>query len=148
MPATAGASRSQRQRWELGRWLLVRRHVAHLVAEASRRRSLVLWDLAADLLVPPLSYVVLAALVGSGASAAFLVTGRAPWWALVPWGLSLAGLAVYVARGVWLARVGPRVVLDLCCVPFYIVWKIGVSLRRAPARKGEWVRTARDGEPR
>jgi cellulose synthase/poly-beta-1,6-N-acetylglucosamine synthase-like glycosyltransferase len=148
MPATGAASRSQRQRWEMGRWLLVRRHAAHLLAEAWRRRSLVLGDLAADLLVPPLSYLVLAVVAGSAAAAGMFVTGLAPWWALLPWGLAVLALAAYVIRGVWLARVGPRVFLDVFCVPFYMVWKIAVSMRRAPARKGEWVRTTREGETR
>ena len=102
-------------------------------------------DLAADLLVPPLSYVALGAALGAAATAFRFARGSGPWWALWPWGMALGGITIYVARGIWLARVGPRVVLDLLCVPFYLVWKIAVALRRVP-RKGEWVRTEREGE--
>ena len=146
MPVTAGAARSQRQRWELGRWLLVRRHAGPLLREAFRRRSRILLDLAADLLVPPLSYVGLAVASGVVGSALWWLVGRGSWWAFAPWCLASFGLALYVARGVWLADVGPRFLLDVFCVPVYVLWKIGVTLKRASARKGEWVRTTRDGE--
>jgi 1,2-diacylglycerol 3-beta-glucosyltransferase len=146
MPATAKASRTQRQRWEGGRMWLARHHAPRLVREAFRRRSLVLADLAADLLVPPLSYVALGATGGAGLAAFRFVTRSGAGWVMWPWAIALAGVAIYVARGLWLARVGPRVVLDLLFVPFYVVWKIAVALRRGP-RKGEWVRTAREGEP-
>lgn len=145
MPVSGRASRTQRQRWELGRLSLVRRHAAHLVGEAVRRRSLVLADLAADLLVPPLSYVALGSTAGFVLTGFRFATGIGTWWAFVPWCVAVAGIAVYVVRGLWLARPGPRVVLDLLFVPFYVAWKIVVALRRSP-RKGEWVRTAREGE--
>jgi 1,2-diacylglycerol 3-beta-glucosyltransferase len=145
MPATARASRTQRQRWEGGRMLLVRHHARRLLTEGVRRRSPVLIDLAADLLVPPLSYVALGTALGAGVAAFRFAARSGAWWALLPWCVALAGVTVYVVRGIWLARVGPRVVLDLLFVPFYMVWKIAVALRRAP-RKGEWVRTAREGE--
>ncbi len=145
MPATARASRTQRQRWEGGRLTLVRHHAGPLLGAALRRRNAVLLDLAADLLVPPLSYVALGAMSGAAVTAYRYARGSGAAWALWPWCVALAGITVYVARGVWLARVGPRVVLDLLCVPFYMVWKVAVALRRVP-RKGEWVRTAREGE--
>jgi len=146
MPASAQASRSQRQRWEGGRWWLVKHHAAHLIAEALRRRSLVLGDLAADLLVPPLSYVALASTAGAIATMVRFARGGGAWWAALPWCLAVAGVAIYVARGLWLAKAGPRVVLDLLHVPIYVVWKIALALRRRP-REGEWVRTRREGEP-
>jgi 1,2-diacylglycerol 3-beta-glucosyltransferase len=145
MPVTGQASRSQRQRWELGRLSLVRRHGAHLLVEAARRKSLVLADLAADLFVPPLSYVALGSIAGFALAGFRFAAGTGAWWAFLPWCVAVAGIAVYVGRGLWLARPGPRVVLDLLFVPFYVVWKIVVAVRRPP-RKGEWVRTAREGE--
>jgi 1,2-diacylglycerol 3-beta-glucosyltransferase len=114
-----------------------------------RRRSLVLLDLAADLLVPPLTYVVLATLVGAIASGVCVGLGRAAWWALLPWSCALLAVALYVARGVWLARVGPRAILDLLWAPVYMLWKVAIAMRRSSAaRGGKWVRTAREGEKR
>jgi hypothetical protein len=51
---------------------------------------------------------------------------------------------VYVVRGVWLARVGVRGVLDLLWAPVYLVWKLVLALRPSSARRGEWVRTTRE----
>jgi cellulose synthase/poly-beta-1,6-N-acetylglucosamine synthase-like glycosyltransferase len=149
MAASESAARSQRDRWERGRWALARRHAMPLLLEGMRRRSLVLLDLAADLLVPPLTYVVLAALAGIVVSGALIGVGRAAWWALLPWSFAIFALALYVGRGVWLARVGPRAILDLLWAPAYMLWKVAIAMRRSSAaRGGKWVRTAREGEKR
>jgi 1,2-diacylglycerol 3-beta-glucosyltransferase len=138
------ASRSQRRRWEGGRLQLVRQHAAHLVSTGLRRRDLVILDLAADLLVPPLTYVALAVIAGLGLSAAWVGLGHGAWWSAAPWCASLLLFAVYVIRGVWLAGVGPRVVLDLMWAPVYMVWKIALALKASPSREREWVRTTRE----
>ena len=64
-------ARRQRQRWEDGRFDLIRTQAVPLLRMALRRRSWVCLDLALDLLVPPLSYVALnvAALIGAAAIA-------------------------------------------------------------------------------
>jgi cellulose synthase/poly-beta-1,6-N-acetylglucosamine synthase-like glycosyltransferase len=146
MVSSESASRSQRQRWEGGRWALARRHTLPLLREGFRRGNPVLIDLAADLLVPPLTYVAFAICAGVFASVAWFWLGHGTWWSLAPWCAAAVGLAVYVLRGVWLARVGPRVILDLLWVPVYMVWKVLLALRSSPAREREWVRTAREGD--
>ncbi len=144
MVSSERASRSQRQRWEGGRSSLARRFGARLLAEGVRRRSLVLLDLAMDVLVPPLSYVALATAIGTLASVTWWLVGRGPWWSAAPWLACVLGFATYVARGVWLARVGPRGLLDLAWAPVYIAWKLALALRPSSARRGEWVRTTRE----
>jgi 1,2-diacylglycerol 3-beta-glucosyltransferase len=146
MVASGSASRSQRRRWEGGRWLLARRHVAQLLDAGVRRRSLVILDLAADLLVPPLTYVALALLIGFAVSAAWVALGHGALWAFAPWCASFVCLAAYVVRGAWLARVGPRVALDLLWAPVYMVWKLALALRASPAGEQEWVRTTREAK--
>jgi cellulose synthase/poly-beta-1,6-N-acetylglucosamine synthase-like glycosyltransferase len=146
MVSSEKASRSQRRRWEGGRMVLARRHAGGLLADGLRGRSLLLIDLALDLLVPPITYVALAAMVGAGASVAWIAFARGPWWTALPWCAALAGFATYVLRGIWLARVGPRVVLDLAWAPVYMVWKVVLAIRSSPSREGEWVRTAREGD--
>jgi 1,2-diacylglycerol 3-beta-glucosyltransferase len=144
MVSSESASRSQRRRWEGGRWALARQHGPKLVAAGLRRRSLLLLDLAADLLVPPLTYVALAAALGFAGAGAWYASGRGAWWSLAPWAAAVAFLLVYVVRGVWLARVGPRAVLDLLWAPVYMVWKVMLSLRSSRPKNPEWVRTERE----
>jgi hypothetical protein len=140
------ASRSQRQRWEGGRWALVRKHAWPLTVAAVPRRSPVLLDLAADLLVPPLTYVVLWAGAGTAFVALATSIGLCKGWALAPWAFSLGCLGAYIARGVWLAGVGLRALVDLAWGVVYIAWKLSAALRPGPA--DQWVRTAREGERR
>jgi 1,2-diacylglycerol 3-beta-glucosyltransferase len=144
MVAGERGSRSQRRRWEGGRLALARQHAWPLVRAAFRTRSALLLDLAADLLVPPLTYVVCALVAGLVVSAAWVAFGHGAPWSLVPWCLGLLGFSLYLVRGVVLARVGPRAILDLMWAPVYMVWKIGLARRAPSAPEGEWVRTVRN----
>ena len=59
MVADAGTARKQRQRWEHGRFQLIRTRTLPLLRAALKRRSAICLDLALDLIVLPLSYVAL-----------------------------------------------------------------------------------------
>lgn len=138
-----GASRSQRRRWEGGRFQIAREQVPGLLAQALRERSQVLLDLALDLLVPPLTYVALAVALGLAACAAAFLLGARPVLAPVLWGLAALGLLTYILRGVILAGLGLRGLLDLLWAPVYIGWKLVLMLSRPAHQRGEWVRTER-----
>ncbi len=140
------ASRSQRRRWEGGRVALARQHGAPLLRQALAQRSALLFDLAMDVLVPPLSWLGLAAMLGTlaAAGACFWTGSAAP---LVPWLLAGFFLTAYVLRGWQLSKVGARGLLDLAYAPIYLTWKLTLLLKRSEHKKGEWVRTAREGEP-
>ena len=146
MPSSAEASQTQRERWEGGRWTLVRAHVATLVA-ASRTAAnrWVPLDLAADLLVPPLTSLVFIAGLGFVISLALLFRGAVSVAAVVPWTLSVAAIAIYVVRGMVLSGVGLSGLFDLMWAPVYAVWKVTLLFRKS-RRNGEWVRTARSYE--
>jgi hypothetical protein len=75
-----------------------------------------------------------------------VIFGGGAWWAAAPWVFASAGLGLYVARGIQLARVGPRAVLDLAWAPVYMAWKVVLAVRSSPSQEKEWVRTAREGE--
>jgi cellulose synthase/poly-beta-1,6-N-acetylglucosamine synthase-like glycosyltransferase len=149
MVSSERASRSQRERWEGGRFALARKHAGRLFLRSLGVQSLLLFDLAMDLFVPPLTYVTLAAVVGMLASCAWWFLWHGAWWSTVPSLVALFGLAIYVVRGVWLSGVGWRAVPDLAWAPVYMVWKIALALSsrrsRGAARRGEWVRTTREG---
>ncbi len=70
MVSSESASRSQRQRWEGGRWAMMKLHGWPLLKEAVARRDGVILDVAMDVLVPPLSYLFGAAFLGTLAAAA------------------------------------------------------------------------------
>jgi cellulose synthase/poly-beta-1,6-N-acetylglucosamine synthase-like glycosyltransferase len=148
MVSSEQASRSQRTRWEAGRFAIARTHAPRLIAEAIRRHDPVLADLAMDVLVPPLTWLVLSILLGSVVTVAWSAwswhaTGALSF-AWVPWVLSFLFVASYVARGVVLAGVGMAGVRDLLWAPVYMVWKVVLTLKQRGQRKDQWIRTTRE----
>ncbi|NOJ80239.1 exopolysaccharide biosynthesis GT2 family glycosyltransferase EpsU [Myxococcus xanthus] len=143
-------SRSQRQRWEGGRAQMRKLHGWPLLKEGLRKKDGTLLDLAMDVLVPPLSQLVLAAVACAVMAGAFAWWSHNPMpWALGVAGFSVASLGAYVLRGWWVSGVGVRGLLDLAWAPVYVVWKVWLMLRGPGAEKrGEWVRTSREGENR
>jgi cellulose synthase/poly-beta-1,6-N-acetylglucosamine synthase-like glycosyltransferase len=142
MVSGAQAAARQRQRWEAGRFHLVRNRSMPLLAAALSRRSAVCFDLAFDLLLPPLSYVVLNLigwLVAAGLSAWFLPPLLPFWRAAL---LCCALLALHVLRGWQLSGLGLRGLVDLLHVPGFLIWKTVLMLRRGAPQ--EWVRTERE----
>ena len=145
MPARASGARSQRERWEGGRRALARAYAWPLVREAFRRGDRVIWDLAIDLAVPPLSEIALAAVAGTGVAALLFAAGVAGAVGVACWLAALVALAVYVARGLVLSGEGWRGVRALAAAPAYAIWKLALLVvRRPPASESEWVRTPRD----
>jgi hypothetical protein len=140
MVTSEHAARSQRQRWEGGRIGLIREKVPALLRAAVARRSLVCLDLALDLLVLPLSYVVvnvvgivtIGALNPDGFRSALLTVGL----------IDLLALAVYVCRGWMLSGIGIVGIWDLLRVPAFLFWKL-LIIRFHP-KPNTWIRTKRE----
>jgi hypothetical protein len=141
MVSDARAAATQRQRWEGGRWRLIRERLPALLAATPRRGGLICADLAIDLVVPPLAYVAIniALLLLAGVAMAWL--GQRPVW-LWPGVACAGGLGLHVLRGWQLSGTGRRGLLDLARTPLYVAWKILLMARsHSPT---EWVRTRRE----
>ncbi len=140
MVTSEEASRSQRMRWEGGRMALIVSQVPKLLRAAVARRSRVCLDLAFDLLVPPLSYVVLDAVAVIVLALLFSRIDRALYLWL---GLAdLLAVVAYVGRGWVLSGVGRAGFWDLLRVPWFIAWKVLLLVARK--RPSSWVRTKRE----
>jgi cellulose synthase/poly-beta-1,6-N-acetylglucosamine synthase-like glycosyltransferase len=146
MVAGEKASRSQRERWEGGRWQMAKRHGLPLLRRAISERSPLLADLAMDVLVPPLSLLVAATVAGTAASVAVSAASLRPTPALSLFGASGVFLLAYAARGWQLSGTGARGLASLAHAPGYMVWKATLPLRRRATATTEWVRTAREGD--
>ena len=149
MVSGESASRSQRNRWEQGRAQMLAQFGWPLMREAIAARSGLLFDLAMDVLVPPLSRVVGLTLLGLAASAALLgFTGHGAV-AASAFSLSSAALGLYVFAGWWHSGTGARGLLDLALAPAYVGWKVVLAFQRPKGQKQTgWVRTTREGETR
>jgi 1,2-diacylglycerol 3-beta-glucosyltransferase len=141
MVSDGRAARKQRQRWEHGRFQLIRSHTLPLLRAALRGRSTVCLDLALDLIVLPFTYVAL------NVGALLLISVLAACWhaAFLGWvWLSLActlSLGIYIFRGWQLSETGARGLLDLAGAPAFVAWKVILMLSRR--RSAEWIRTDR-----
>jgi cellulose synthase/poly-beta-1,6-N-acetylglucosamine synthase-like glycosyltransferase len=135
-------ARTQRQRWEAGRFQLVRQKTLPLLSAAAARRSAVCLDLGLDLMVLPLSYIALNVL--ALVSVAILAAWNHPAlqvWVWVAIGCLLSQL-LYVLRGWKLSGVGAQGLLDLARAPMFLLWKLLLLLR--PRKSQTWVRTGRE----
>jgi cellulose synthase/poly-beta-1,6-N-acetylglucosamine synthase-like glycosyltransferase len=141
MTTAPGAAGKQRQRWEQGRFQLIRSLTWPLLRAAVKKRSAVCLDLALDLLVLPFTYVAL------NVAALGVVALLAAWWnpALMPWVWLSCGctavLICYILRGWQLSESGLRGLIDLIGAPIFIGWKLMLLL--SSRHSGEWVRTER-----
>jgi cellulose synthase/poly-beta-1,6-N-acetylglucosamine synthase-like glycosyltransferase len=142
MVSAESAARKQRQRWERGRFQLIRDMTVPLLRQALRKRSLVCLDLACDLMVLPLSYVVLNVL--ALLVLAVIATLAQPIMQVWIWvGLGcVAALVLHILRGWQLSGAGWKGLADLARAPFFLLWKILVMLRGNQSK--EWVRTKRE----
>lgn len=141
MASSEKNARTQRQRWEKGRFQLVRSSTLPVLLAAVRRRSLLCLDLAFDLIVPPLSYLTVNILV-LGVAAGILSfwdpAGKFwTWWSVA----CAAILVLHILRGWQLSGMGMRGLLALAYVPGFILWRIWLLLGR---KSSEWVRTERE----
>lgn len=142
MVSSEQAARSQRQRWEQGRLQLIRSKISPLLQTALRPGGWICVDLAFDLLVPPLSYIVLnvIALMVFSAIALFWQSDMTIglWLGLV----CVISLLLYVLRGWQLSQVGLRGLVDLLRAPFFVLWKLLLVARSSASL--EWIRTKRE----
>lgn len=142
MVADRRAASTQRRRWEHGRFELIRSRTVPLLIAAVRQRSRVCLDLALDLMVLPLSFVVLNVALLTALAFGTAADGDHNAWS---WAAAFCwvSLLAYTLRGWQLSGVGARGLIDLAGAPAYLVWKIVVVLSRW--QTAEWVRTKREG---
>jgi 1,2-diacylglycerol 3-beta-glucosyltransferase len=145
MPDRAEVVTQQRDRWIGGRVAMARRWAGPLLAMAVRRRSGLAADLAVDLVLPPLSalLVVLALGVPVAAGIAWLGGGV---WPLVLWTAALVMLVVHVGHAAVLAGRGRDFLRALLTVPRYAVDKARLVVRGVRTTDDSWIRTTREGE--
>jgi cellulose synthase/poly-beta-1,6-N-acetylglucosamine synthase-like glycosyltransferase len=141
MAAMERTARTQRKRWEQGRNALVRSRTGPLLLAAIRQRSLVCFDLAMDLIVPPLSYSAINIVLLVLAAGLFSFWDPPAmfwaWWASA----CAAALMLHVLRGWQLSGMGVRGLWALAHVPGFVLWRIWLLLGR---KTSEWVRTERE----
>ncbi|MEY4582454.1 MAG: hypothetical protein RL701_7157 [Pseudomonadota bacterium] len=143
LPERAQAASAQRKRWEHGHLATLFTHAPKLVARGLATGRIELLALALDLLVPPLSLLVLLLLAGSVfCGAATLVGASALPFTIFCTNVSAIGVGVFAG---WFAY-GRQLVRarDLLAIPLYILWKIPLYFSFfARGKQKAWERTER-----
>lgn len=143
LPQKEQAAKQQRTRWEHGHLQTILTQVPQLFGAAIYQRRLDLFGLGLDLLVPPLSLLVmvwmlavLLAIVGVGLGASFL-----PVILLAVMG-GLMAIAILSAWAKYCRKQLP--IQTLLSIPLYVLWKIPLYFAFIFKRQKAWVRTERD----
>jgi cellulose synthase/poly-beta-1,6-N-acetylglucosamine synthase-like glycosyltransferase len=143
-PQQRAAWVSQRTRWEQGHLRTLLRHAPRLLVHAVRRGRIDLLVLALDLLVPPLSLLILTWLAATALCAAAWIGGASSGPLIA---LAIGGVATTVAvLAGWAVHCRERVPLrTLAGIPAYILRKVPIYVSFFLA-KGErrWLRTERE----
>jgi cellulose synthase/poly-beta-1,6-N-acetylglucosamine synthase-like glycosyltransferase len=145
MVSNEKSARTQRERWERGRFELMRTKTGPLLRAAFGRPSAVCLDLALDLLVLPISYVAMfiVGILAVAAVASIWMAGMQAWiWLGTACALCLV---LYVLRGWQLSGVGLIGLLDLARAPGFLLWKLRLLLGKN--KSNAWQRTDRERQP-
>jgi glycosyltransferase involved in cell wall biosynthesis len=145
MVSSEKASRSQRLRWEAGRAALRHTEGWPLLRDAFARRDALLFDLALDLLLPPLAQLGGVIALGLALSVTLRATVGLGAPAVVVLLLAAAMLGAHVLAGWRASGTGVRGLADLALAPAYLAWKLTLPLRTRPS---SWVRTERERSAR
>jgi cellulose synthase/poly-beta-1,6-N-acetylglucosamine synthase-like glycosyltransferase len=142
MPASLRQARAQHERYEAGKWELIRRWAPRLLASGLRRLDPIRLHTGFEALVPPQA-LLFAANVLLG------IAALATWHPLVlaVAGFNVASQGVYVAGGLALAGAPGAVWRALLLAPVLVVWKVWLYAGILAGRGSRaWVRGPRQAE--
>ncbi|HXF38100.1 MAG TPA: glycosyltransferase family 2 protein [Blastocatellia bacterium] len=137
MPTGGKGARTQRARWEGGRFRTIASSAPGLAVRVLKG-ELNLIEPLFELLLLPLAFHVLLLL-------AALIPPFAPSRIYAAAGLGV--VALHIVAALWVGGGGFKDIWALACAPFYIVWKAALlpKMLLASKKDAEWVRTERAG---
>lgn len=143
LPQDETATTSQRTRWEHGHLQTLKTQVPRLLKASIKQRRFDLLQMALDLWVPPLSFLVI--LWVAAAAISLLASSLGVSWipSLI---IALEGLLLITAIFMAWVNFGRSLIplKTLLSIPLYILWKIPVYLGFFIKPQQEWVKTKRD----
>jgi cellulose synthase/poly-beta-1,6-N-acetylglucosamine synthase-like glycosyltransferase len=142
LPPSDDAAKTQRTRWEHGHLQLILHYVPRLLSKALAQGRLDLLAIALDLIIPPLSLLVMIGLTLSVLMT--LAAALSGVWlpAFICYGAGGALLLAIILAWTKFAQ-NDLSLQTLLQVPVYILWKIPLYLKFVREPQVEWVRTRR-----
>jgi cellulose synthase/poly-beta-1,6-N-acetylglucosamine synthase-like glycosyltransferase len=133
----------QRTRWEHGHLWVAIHQVPRLLLAGITEFRLAPLVMALDVLVPPLSLLIMVLFIATLAAAVWAIIGESRW----PVRLLCAGdLAMAICLITSWIRFGRAILplISILAIPRYIVSKLPLYLKFVMGRQTQWVRTSRD----
>lgn len=145
MPVKAKNAESQRSRWEIGRFGIIKTYTGKFLGKAIKKQSASYFDVFLDLITPPFvnMMLIIAAILSLTILLWFLKL--LPALHVLLWGMILIIGIAYLFLGLFISGADKNLYKSLLRSPYYIFWKLKLYLN--VFRKGEtkeWVRTERD----
>jgi len=143
LPQQQEATKTQRTRWEHGHLQTLLNQVPQLLAQSVIQRRVDLCAIALDLVVPPLSLLVMIWVAAMGGTLLTAVVGVSRIPAIF---VGLEGVLILLSIiGAWAKFCREDIpVQTLLTVPFYILWKIPLYFAFLVKPENKWIRTERD----
>ena len=143
IPDTFRRSKTQRGRWDTGKFAVRNKYFLKLISAGFRKKDISYFDSALELLIPPFSlFVFLIALC----FILFLLLNHKTYAVnSIVWMSIMPALGVYILTGLIRARGSLKIYLSLLYAPYFIVWRLYVVIKKRLQRGyNEWVKTKRE----
>ncbi len=147
MPRDSRLAESQRRRWELARYKIIRKYSWPLIRAAVSKRSIVLMDMLLELITPAFVNLFLF----TAAALAINVAGLAVFGSLMLAWITFAYLAAmmlevfHVLRGLQIGGADRSSYLVLANAPKYAIWKLRLYFKALMSGDDKtWLRTERE----
>lgn len=147
MPIEATNAETQRSRWELGRFQIIKSYTPKFLSKAITKPSLAYFDVFVELITPPfVNMMFMISIIFSSVFILWLLS-LVPLIHLIMWGILIAIGIAYLFIGLYVGGADRALYKSLLQLPIYIIWKLKVYLFAVKKGKEEkWIRTERDME--
>lgn len=143
LPKQATAATSQRTRWEHGHLQTLLNEVPKLIENSIKQKRLDLFILALELLVPPLSFLVMLWMATAALGIIGTLVGTSMINVII---IAIEGLLIVISIMAGWAKFGRDDIpgSTLVAIPLYLLWKIPMYFSFLRKRQTEWIKTDRD----
>lgn len=145
MPVKAKNAESQRERWEMGRYPIIKKYAPQLMKGFFSRRVFKNVDAFIDLVTPPLVNLLLFVIIMIVLNLTLALAGVISFTFTWIWiGIAVMGL-LHLFIGMFAAGADWQMYKSIFYIPAYVLWKIKVYFTRwMKGNERQWIRTTRD----
>lgn len=145
MPIEASNAETQRSRWEIGRYQIIKSYAPKFIYKAFSDRSRAHIDVFIELITPPFVNMMLLVTMLTGIGLLLWALALLPVLQVMMWVVLLTTGFVYLFVGLYVGGADKELYKSLLRLPLYIGWKIKVYMIAVKnGREVKWIRTERN----